>query len=322
MTQDSGSAHAQRISGFVWQTMEDRGMACTRQDISTALAELTPSQVMAIEAAAMALAKGADEEADFELLRALRHISAVVLRQALHDQAIEYRAELLLRHATQQPECVDFLRLCQQLYGTDDELAAQATSRLRGWLGTLPAGQEPANSNNRPAPSTRLLASIPSAAATGASVMRRQSKVFGQSAALTWEIADLADQDPHKPRMCTVMIEGAASDGTGHYHWDEKVVFMLTLRELPQVLGVLMGWSSELEFKFHGKQKKKALNLVYQEHGLYIRLTDGRQRLSVPVLDADRYPLSMLVLAALCANEPTLDSSAVLAVCRAICPRR
>ncbi|MES2878346.1 MAG: hypothetical protein V4713_07975 [Pseudomonadota bacterium] len=322
MTQDTGSTHAQRISGFVWQTMEDRGMACARQDINTALAELGPSQVMEIEAAAMALAKGADEEADFELLRALRHISAVVLRQNLHDQTIEYRAELLLQHATKQPECVEFLRLCQQLCGNDAELAAQAASRLRVWLGSLPPDQEAANSNERPAPSARLRASVPSAAATGAGVMRRQSKVFGQSAALTWEIADLADQEPHKPRLCTVMIEGAASDGAGHYRWDEKVVFMLTLRELPQVLGILMGWSSELEFKFHGKLKKKTLNMVYQEHGLYIRLTDGRQRLSVPVLDADRYPLGMLVLAALCANEPTLDSSAVLAVCRAICPRR
>jgi len=153
--------------------------------------------------------------------------------------------------------------------------------------------------------------------ATGPSLLRRQSKVFGQGAALTWEIAALADQASSAHPLCTVMIEAAAGDGTGRYRWDDKVVFMLTLRELPQVLGVLMGWSSALEFKFHGKLKNKSLVMVHQDHGLHVRLSDARQRLSVPVLHADRYPLTMLVLSALCANEPTLDSQAVLSVCRA-----
>lgn len=160
-----------------------------------------------------------------------------------------------------------------------------------------------------------VIAPVPAA---GPSVLRHQSKVFGQSAALTWEIAALADQASSAHPLCTVMIEAAAGDGTGRYGWDDKVVFMLTLRELPQVLGVLMGWSSALEFKFHGKLKNKSLVLVHQDHSLHMRLSDARQRLSVPVLDADRYALNMLVLSALCVNEPTLDSQAVLSVCRAM----
>lgn len=341
------SANDRLLASFVWKTMGARGLACAHQDIATALSELVPEQVAQVYGAGLALAKGGDEEVHFDLLRALRLVSALALRHALHDHGIEYRTEFLLQHGTAGAECNEFLLACRHAQGGDAALAVPALALLRDRLGNL-AGVEagptpvagpviallPLDDEDPPAPAeppalavephatpvkpTPKRLNAVSATAPVLAVQRRQSKVFGQSAALTWEIAALADQEPQQHPLCTVMIEAAAGDGTGRYRWDEKVVFMLTLRELPQVLCVLMGWSSELEFKFHGKQKKKALVIEHQDHGLYVRLTDGRQRLSVPVLDEDRYALSMLVLSALCANEPTLDAQAVLAVCRAM----
>lgn len=341
------SANHRRLAGFVWQTMGSRGLACTQQDIATALSELVPEQLAQVHGAGLALAKGGDEAVHFDLLRTLRLVSAVALRHALHDHGIEYRTEVLLRHGTVGPERDIFLLACRHAQDGDAALATPALALLRDRVGALggDASHAPApessvdallpleEDDDAPAappvlpveppaapamPTPKVLAALPATAPPPSTAQRRQSKVFGKSAALTWEIAALADQEPQQHPLCTVMIEAAAGDGAGRYRWDEKVVFMLTLRELPQVLCVLMGWSTELEFKFHGKLKKKALVIEHQEHGLHVRLTDGRQRLSVPVLDEDRYALSMLVLSALCANEPTLDSQAVLAVCRAM----
>ncbi len=349
MTQASMSANDRHIASFVWKTMGSRGLACSYQDILTGVSELVPEQVAQIYAASLALAKGGDEEVHFDLLRALRLVSAVALRHALHDHGIEYRTELLLQHGAAGADRHAFLLACRHAQGDDNALATPALALLRDRVGSLagaapdspvlessigallpldedddePAAPtalsvEPPAAPAKPAkPTPKALGALP-ATAPAPAAQRRQCKVFGQSAALTWEIAALADQEPHQHPLCTVMIEAAAGDGAGRYRWDEKVVFMLTLRELPQVLCVLMGWSSELEFKFHGKLKRKALVIEHQDHGLHVRLTDGRQRFSVPVLDADRYPLCMLVLSALCANEPTLDAQAVLAVCRAM----
>lgn len=345
MSQVSVSANDRHFASFVCETMHARGLACAHREIVTGLSELAPEQVQAVYAAALALAKGGDEEAHFDLLRALRLVSANSLRHALHDEDVEYRTEVLLRHCLEGLERQEFLLACRHAQSADAGLNRPALARLRERVGSLgddvpstapvdfvevltPPGQdmaletEPAAlrvESGADAPGAlRIEAEFAPMTAGRAVVLRRQSKVFGQSAALTWEIAALADQASSAHPLCTVMIEAAAGDGTGRYRWDEKVVFMLTLRELPQVLGVLMGWASALEFKFHGKLKKKSLVMVHQDHGLHVRLSDARQRLSVPVLDADRYTLSMLVLSALCANEPTLDSQAVLSVCRAM----
>lgn len=354
MTELAVCANDRRLASFVWQTMGARGLACAHQDIITALSELAPEQVRQVYASSLALVKGGDEESDFDLLRALRVVSAMSLRHVLSDQGIEYRTEVMLRHCVEGLEREEFLLACRHAQSIETGLMRPALARLRNSVGVLgvlgvdapssciedtgeeladeisPPGEYllteteppalPSESGAEPHGPTELGAASVAAprAAASQTVLRRQSKVFGQSAALTWEIAALADHDSRAHPLCTVMIEAAAGDGAGRYHWDDKVVFMLTLRELPQVLGVLMGWSSSLEFKFHGKLKKKSLLIEHQDHGLHVRLSDARQRLSVPVLDADRYPLSILVLSALCANEPSLDSQAVLSVCRAM----
>lgn len=341
----SHSGYSSGRGGFVWQTMTQRGLKCSLQDINTAFSELLPEQVQLVEDASLALANGGDDAAHFELLRALRIVSVGALRSVLNDHSIEYGAGVMFRHALEKQYQDVFLLLCQQAHGSDATLQEVAITRLRKCLGDLNrqvAQPSPADTEDDvpasepefidaaarlplPAPAARALArpaaerpAAQTAPASASTVLRRQSKVFGQKAALTWEIAALADQESCAHPLCTVMIEGAPSNGDGRYRWDEKVVFMLTLRELPQVLAVLMGWRDELALRFHGKDKKKSFALVHQDHGVHARLSDGVRHISVPIDDADRYSLSMLALSALVANEPQLDSQAVLAVCRAM----
>lgn len=80
MSQVGVSANDRHFASFVWQTMGARGLACAHQDIMTAVSELAPEQVQEVYAATLALAKGGDEEAHFDFLRALRLVSAHSLR--------------------------------------------------------------------------------------------------------------------------------------------------------------------------------------------------------------------------------------------------
>lgn len=140
--------------------------------------------------------------------------------------------------------------------------------------------------------------------------------MFGKAAALTWETAPMRTRAADAPALTTVMIEGATARGDGTFAWDAKIVFACTARELPQLLAVLMGWTNEVEFAFHGGDVRKKLRVEHQAHGLFVKLQGPGATHSVPVDDADRYAVAMLVLHALTANEPLGDAQAVLAVCR------
>jgi hypothetical protein len=224
----------------------------------------------------------------------------------------------------------------------------QSEERLRTWCGTVQAPEElpplPTTlEKERPAPAPEVATPKPRAARSKSAAappavesalpendspalpaeaaIRRKAKAFGKAGALTLEIAPVRDQEHHaSTARCTVMVEGALATGDGHYDWSagSKVVFMCTQRELPQLLAVLMGWISELDFKFHGANKKKSLHIEHQDHGLLVHLRDATHNVRVPVDDADRYALAMLVLAAMTHNEPHLDSSSIMAVARAM----
>lgn len=144
---------------------------------------------------------------------------------------------------------------------------------------------------------------------------RQQVKVYGRTGALTWESAPVrAARD--EAAQSTVMIEGAAAAGDGTFDWRAKIIFACAQRELPQLLAVLLGWHDAAEFRFHGGKAGKELSLMHQEHGLYVKLREERETVAVPVTDADRYALAMLVLGVMADNDPGRDRQSVLAVCR------
>lgn len=149
----------------------------------------------------------------------------------------------------------------------------------------------------------------------------RQAKVFGSTGALTFEVAPIRQTEGRSGKEMTVMIEGAVANDDTTYNWTNKIAFMCTLRELHQLLAVLMGWTGVLEMGFHGHDRKKSLHIEHQDHGLFVHLRHAKANVRVPVDDADRYALAMLVLHALKANEPYLDTTAILQVCRAVSER-
>lgn len=148
-----------------------------------------------------------------------------------------------------------------------------------------------------------------------AKMPRHQVKVYGRTSALTWESAPVRAAS-HEAAQSTVMIEGAAAAGDGTFDWRAKIIFACAQRELPQLLAVLLGWHEAAEFRFHGGKAGKELSLMHQEHGLYVKLREERETVAVPVTDADRYALAMLVLGVMADNDPGRDRHTVLAVCR------
>ncbi len=331
---------ARRASAFVHQTMVGRGLRCLKSDLELALVELAPEQLRQVTDAAQSVAKGADNRTLMELLAALRTVSARPARQALSHAGIIYRADVLLPLAAGDRTGAAFARdmATLQRVGAPAEEREEARTKLLAQCGplthedlvatTAPAAPSPEphdaqedlphleeleNEGNAQPGRGQAAGALRSNAKESP---RRQVKVFGKTAALTWETAPMRGRSADAPLLTTVMIEGAAARSDGTFAWNDKVVFACTARELPQLLAVLMGWISEIEFGFHGGDVRKKLHIEHQGHGIFVRLQGPGATHAVPVEDADRYALAMLVLHAMTANEPLRDAQAILAVCR------
>ncbi len=339
---------ALRMSGFFCQTLNERGIRCALEDLRWALPQLRQDQFDQVETAVQSMAKGHDQQALMDVGAALRRLSHPTLRAQLGAAGIALRLDVLFEMATMDTTRDALSQAMAGLASVEDAKRQAAADKLRTWCGSVqvddelpplpleaeqaapqatPDPVEPKASAARsrpvavPAPVDSPAGEDDSPALPAGAVIRRKAKVFGKAGALTLEIAPVRAQEHHaSPARCTVMIEGALATGDGHFDWSQgsKVVFMCTQRELPQLLAVLMGWTSELEFKFHGANKKKSLHIAHQEHGLLVHVRDATNNVRVPVEDADRYALAMLVLAAMAHNEPHLDSSAIMAVARAM----
>ncbi|BDT74017.1 hypothetical protein os4_35700 (plasmid) [Comamonadaceae bacterium OS-4] len=339
-------ARALRMSGFFYQTLNGRGFRCTVEDLRWVLPQLETEQFNQVELAIHSLSKGHDQQHYMDLVATLRRLCDPGLRSSLRNAGIAMRVDVLFAFAGENASREVLTQALAGLRSTDAALKLQSEGKLRTWCGTMQApdelpplppplaqdSPEPAPAEPKPRAARSKAAATP--AATGSALpekespalpaeaaIRRKAKAFGKAGALTLEIAPVRDQEHHaSTARCTVMIEGALATGDGHYDWSvgSKVVFMCTQRELPQLLAVLMGWISELDFKFHGVTKKKSLHIEHQDHGLLVHLRDATHNVRVPVDDADRYALAMLVLAAMHHNEPHLDSSAIMAVARAM----
>lgn len=324
---------ARRVAGFVHQTMRERGLACQRHELEVALLELTPMQLGQVHSSAGALSKGADGREDMALLAALRAVSAQSARDALSAAGVIYRADVLLPLASAAGTGPSFSRELSRLRRADlpESERDQAAVQLRQMCGRLdhadllhepgpPArGPQPTAAPDSFARPDQPPAAPPTLAATApARAIRRQVKVYGRTAALTWEAAPVrtAPSGEQEGTVWTIMVEGAKALGDGSFDWRTKIIFACAQRELPQVLAVLLGWHQMAEFRFHGGKAGKDLSLAHQEHGLFVKLRDNGQTVAVPVADADRYALAMLVLGVMADNDPGRDRQSVLAVCR------
>lgn len=137
---------------------------------------------------------------------------------------------------------------------------------------------------------------------------------YGGKAALCFSASTTRD-DEH-----TVRIEGAMSTGTRIYDWQSKVIFQLTVQEIPLVIGVLHGFMDKLELKGHGKENEKALIIENQRDKYFISLLcKGQAPRGVPVPAKDIYSIITLLLRQALKNDPFLETNYIIRLSERIC---
>jgi hypothetical protein len=160
-------------------------------------------------------------------------------------------------------------------------------------------------------------ARLPDASSTNQDGQRRFENVhvYGSAGALSFE-ADSTRGGSH-----TVRLEGATSSGQRVYAWADKVAVQFTAKELPVVLGVLLGWIPSASFKAHGEKKEKGFSLERQDGGkVFARVWKPGRAVAVPIFAMDLYPVVTLLVRQMARNEPDLGVDGVLGIVRALAP--
>jgi len=117
----------------------------------------------------------------------------------------------------------------------------------------------------------------------------------------------------------TVMIEAAKSKGDS-YDWGDKLSLMLTVSELPIVLGLFMGYLDVLEIKGHGKQNEKAVTFANQGNQFFITMiARGQGPRAAPMLAKDSYPVITMLLRQMGKNDPSLSADLILQITKRVC---
>lgn len=111
----------------------------------------------------------------------------------------------------------------------------------------------------------------------------------------------------------TIRIETAESSGARVYAWDNKIAVQLSVKELPLVLGVLMGWLPAYKAEGHGEHNDKGFSIERQEGKFFLSMfAKGQKARALPVPPGDAYCITSLLLRQMVANDPHLTSAEVL----------
>lgn len=149
----------------------------------------------------------------------------------------------------------------------------------------------------------------------GASKSYGQSHhVYGQSAGLCF--AECALRNSEKQ---TVMVEIAAAEGGG-INWQNKVMVMLSLADLPMVLGLFLGHVDRVELKARGRQNEKHLTLERQGKQFYVSLrVRGLVTRGVPIPAGEVYQIVAMLTRQMCRNDPHMPYAAIVALAKHVC---
>lgn len=143
---------------------------------------------------------------------------------------------------------------------------------------------------------------------------RQTVHVYAAGGALCFEL-DKMRPDSTGRQYSTITVEGAAAIGRQQFDWDNKITVQLGLRELPMMVGAVMGCLPEWSVKAHGPDHNKSLRLRNQETGVHVFMTHGPAAVSIPMLHQDTYPVLSLALKALQTNDSHLTAETVLQLC-------
>lgn len=124
----------------------------------------------------------------------------------------------------------------------------------------------------------------------------------------------------------TIKIEGAAkiNDQSKAYDWKNKISIQMTKTELPLVIGVLLGYLPEVEFKNHG-DSNKGVAIQNQGKNFYFKIMElsgkcGKPRLHVcPVPVVEAHLMGMLGLTEYVKNFEGMTTDAALSAIKVMC---
>lgn len=143
---------------------------------------------------------------------------------------------------------------------------------------------------------------------------RQTVHVYAAGGALCFEL-DKTRPDSTGRQYSTITVEGASAIGRQQFDWDNKIAVQLGLRELPMMVGAVMGSLPEWSIKAHGLDHNKSLRLRSQTSGVHVFMTQGPVAISVPMLHQDTYPVLSLAMKALQTNDPHLSTETILQLC-------
>lgn len=115
---------------------------------------------------------------------------------------------------------------------------------------------------------------------------------------------------------------GQHTPGQQRVDWKNKVVFQLTVGELPLVFGVFFGFLEEIYLPGHGKTKNKALTIKDQGGNYFLSMNvTGEGSIAVPASSKDTFRVMGMLLEQMKLNFPGLDTRDVLAIVKRVCDK-
>ncbi len=139
--------------------------------------------------------------------------------------------------------------------------------------------------------------------------------VYGKGNALCLSADKTRSQGLH-----TVRIEGASSTGPRDFNWSDKISLQFTIKELPFVLALFMGWIPKVQFVAHGPNNDKGFSLELQDGPKIFAKVWQKDRgiRSVPIPQSEIFQIVNLIIKQMLRNSPHLTSDSLLHMCRSV----
>ncbi len=130
--------------------------------------------------------------------------------------------------------------------------------------------------------------------------------IYGKKYALTFEA------DTNRRNCPTVAIDAAPATGVRVYDWTQKIRIQPTLKELPVVAAVMLGFLERCEFKARGEEGK-GFSVEHQRTNVLVRIwnAEAGSLKIVPIDGPDTFRVNALLLKQLRAAYQVTDVALV-----------
>lgn len=142
----------------------------------------------------------------------------------------------------------------------------------------------------------------------------RSHHVYASSGAAAFEPVAVPSEKAAHEVTHTIQIEVAKGVSARRYDWEHKIIFRLTLRELPLFAAVILGRCPFLVAGNHGPGNDKFLEMRDQpdKGSVMLVLKQGRRVIGVPIAAEEIFALGSMAIMTLQRNAPHLDAAAVM----------